>query len=1000
MHFARMRRAAMLMVAIFGYTAVSLAQQTVTGTVTDKKGDPLPGVTVSVKGSKVATSTNNNGVYTLNNVAADAVLKFSGAGITGKEITVSGKSPVNAELETSVGNMNEVVVVGYGTRKIKDLTGSVASISEKDFNKGVIATPEQLLQGRTAGVTVLPASGEPGAGISINIRGSSSIRASNNPLFVVDGVPLDGGGTSGGLDFGAGSSSARNPLAFLNPNDIENMTILKDASAAAIYGSRGANGVVLITTKKGRSKQGLQFGVSTSASKAASKYDLLSAEDFVVGIKGIGGNVDAVDKGAITNWQDQIFQTGIAQNYNLSQGGVIGKTVYRISGGYNVQEGIIRNSKLERLTGRINLSQKFLKDKIKVDVSLTGSNIKNQYAPISDNAGYQGSLVGAAIRFNPTYPIFNADGSYYDPQDGNRNPSAMLAYLDDRDNVNKYLGNISASYEFVKGLTYKATFGFENSSSLRKSFADPRLKAYNGKFGLRGLDVSNEVSTGGNVNGRGVHQTNDLSSTLVEHTLTYDAKLGNKSELNVIGGYAYQKFTSEVNNDFRWGVRTPGVLIKDINAFTQKFPIFGDTSQSELQSYFGRVNYSYDNRYYITGTVRVDGSSKFGSGNKYGTFPAAAFKWKIMNEAFVGSGFKNFFNDLSLRINYGITGNQEFPPNASQAIAQRQFNGGRNPLQAANPNLKWEQTTTTGIGLDFAFFKGRLKGTVDYFNRSTENLIFLAEYAQPAAVNFRWLNLPGKVINNGLELGLDLQVIRPNNGSFAWDVSYNMTFLKNTVKDFGQNVVNTGAISGNGLSGAYAQTIKNGFPLFSFNVPKFLRFDGNGLALYADGGNNQLLGSALPTFTAGLTNNFTFHNWNASLFMNAVTGFYVYNNTANALFLAGTYKTGTNVTYSVLNSPENPLNSGSVSSRFLEKGDFLRLSNASIGYTFLMKNKSFVKTLNVSASGQNLFLLTNYSGLDPEVNTNKELNGVPSRGIDYTAFPMARTVTIGVNIGF
>jgi iron complex outermembrane receptor protein len=377
-----------------------------------------------------------------------------------------------------------------------------------------------------------------------------------------------------------------------------------------------------------------------------------------------------------------------------------------------------------------------------------------------------------------------------------------------------------------------------------------------------------------------------------------------------------------------------------------------------------------------------------------------AAKWRASDESFFSSSIlSKVFDNLDVRLNWGITGNQEFPNYASLAIQQAQLNGSNSIISNSNPNLRWESTTTQGIGVDFTFAGGRLKGTLDYFDKATKDLLFLASYPQPAASANRWVNLPGIVKNTGLELGLDYRAIKGSGGKFSWDINYNMTFLKNEVTEFGQNVVNTGEVSGQGLTGAFAQTIVNGQPLFTFKMPVFVRFDGDGNAVYEKGAADQLVGSALPKFTAGLTNSFAYKNWTASIFMNAVTGFYVYNNTANALFLKGSLKTAHNVTRDVVYSIENPINPGSVSTRFLEKGDFLRLSNASIGYNFKLNNSS-IKTLNVSLAGQNLALFTKYSGLDPEVDVNKQINGVPSRGFDYTAYPKARTVTLSVNLGF
>ncbi|MFC0183850.1 TonB-dependent receptor domain-containing protein [Pseudarcicella hirudinis] len=469
-------------------------------------------------------------------------------------------------------------------------------------------------------------------------------------------------------------------------------------------------------------------------------------------------------------------------------------------------------------------------------------------------------------------------------------------------------------------------------------------------------------------------------------------KMG-KDAINAVVGYSYQKFENYSWNHVGYG-GTNGEFNKNLGAFKKQLS-WGDSTKSELQSYFGRVNYSIGDKYFLTGTLRVDGSTKFGTNNKYGYFPAFAGKWKIGNENFVP---KSVFNDLAVRLNWGQTGNQEFPGGIAQAVSQHNYNGSDVPINAANPNIKWETTTTYGAGLDFAILDGRLSGSVDYFNKSTTDLLFLAVYAQPAAVKQRWVNLPGNVRNTGVEVGLNFQAVQAK--SFTWEVLYNMTFLKNTIENFGSANINTGNVDGQGLSGAYAQRFSNGYALYSFYLPTFTGLDANGLGTYADNGASTIVGNPIPSFTFGFTNNFTFGKFNASLFFNGSSGFYLYNNTANALFLAGSLKTGHNVSYDVLNSNENPLNAGSVSTRFLEKGDFIRLANASVGYTFDLPASSKIKTLRVSLTGQNMFVITNYSGLDPEVNTNKAKDGVPSRGMDYTAYPKARTFTLGLNLGF
>jgi iron complex outermembrane receptor protein len=429
--------------------------------------------------------------------------------------------------------------------------------------------------------------------------------------------------------------------------------------------------------------------------------------------------------------------------------------------------------------------------------------------------------------------------------------------------------------------------------------------------------------------------------------------------------------------------------------------VYGDSTQVELQSYFSRVNYTMKDKYILSALVRIDGSSKFSSGSKYGTFPAFGFKWRMLEEKFAQNTLGKIFSNFDLRLNYGITGNQEFPAYASLALQQRNFTGGSSVITNSNPNLRWEQTTTTGVGFDFSMFNGRLNGTVDYFNKNTQDLLTLISYPQPAASADRWVNLDGDVINKGWEFGLDYQLVRPAyRGAFGWDVNYNMSFLNNNVTGFGSTVLNTGEVSGQGLSGAYAQTIRDGSPLFTFVMPTFLRFDAFGNGVYANGAKDEIQGSALPTFNAGLTNNFTYKKLTASIFFNAVTGFYVYNNTANALLLKGSLKNAKNVTREVVNSIENSINPGNVSTRFLEKGDYIRLANASLSYALDVKQGSFIKGLNLTLSGQNLALFTKYSGLDPEVNVDKSRNGVPSRGFDYTATPRARVVTFGINARF
>ena len=1013
----------MLCICLAMFSSMAFAQNNqISGKVTDSKdGSAIAGISVqgvTGKGKKIGTATATDGSFKLSSPDGISKVTLSGAGFEKQEVSVSGKSDVSISMKAGNTSLNEVVVIGYGTRKVKDLTGSVASLTTKEFNKGVIATPEQLIAGRTPGVTITPSSGEPGAASTINIRGTSSIRGNNDPLYVVDGVPLDGGGTSGSSSGVEGVSTPKNPLVFLNPNDIESISILKDASSAAIYGSRGANGVVIITTKSGKGKKGsFTFGATSSFSKPAKRYNLLNAQDFLVGVK--KANIDAgtsladatkavlaTDKGASTDWQDQIFQTGVSQNYNLGWGFANKGTSLRISGSIDDQKGIVKSSGLKRATARANFSQKFWADKLKFDATFTYSNVKNQYSPNTNNAGYQGSLIGAAIAFNPTFPVYDKTGAFYDPADGNRNPAEMIAYFDDRDNINRLLTNVSLSYTILPGLTYKATVGYDNSKSLRKSFADPRLgsNAFGGSTNVFGVDYANPI-TG---NGRAVYQDLKLATTLVEHTLNFTKTFSNGHEIEVVGGYAYQGTEVNASSRVGFGLTTPVVnptdkYMKDITNFVNikagSIPYY---SKSELQSYFTRLNYTINNKYYLSALIRADGSSKFGGNNKYATFPAFGAKWKLLNESFGAAALGSAFSDFSFRVNYGKLGSQDGLGAYDAIDLQQKYVGNSGQVETqfvhqGNKNLKWEESASTGVGLDFATKNNRLSGTIDFYYTKRKNLLFYGPVPGGfSASAYYFSNLPGYVMNRGLEFSVNYQVIKAS--KFHWDVSYNMTFLHNELRDFNV-IVNTGQVNGQGLSGAYAQTFANGHSLFTWKMPKFLGLDGNGDARYANGAQDQLFGSALPTFTAGLTNNFSFGHWNASIFMNTSRGAYEYNNTANALLLKGSLKTSHNVTYAVANSPEDPINPGSVSSRFLEKGDFIRLSNAIVSYNFDIKN-SFIHSLSASVSGQNLFLITKYTGLDPEVNVDHNIGGVPSRGFDYAGYPKPRTVSIGINVGF
>ncbi|MEM9647355.1 MAG: SusC/RagA family TonB-linked outer membrane protein [Bacteroidota bacterium] len=1015
--------------------------QTVSGTVTDATG-PLPGASVLVKGTTTGTQTDFDGNYTLDGVDDSATLVFSYIGYTTLEIPVNGQSTINVTLQEDAQALDEVVIIGYGTTTVKDATGSVAAVTSEDFNGGVIASPEQLIQGKTAGVQITQASGAPGDGVAIRIRGTNSVRSNNNPLFVVDGVPLSGADTSPGSgDTGLGTSTSSNPLNFLNPSDIESISVLKDASATAIYGSRGANGVVIITTKDGRGSTGgrFEFSSTLSISSPADEYDLLGREDFLDAVEQFGGDRAAQDFGNNVDWQDFVTRTVASQNQNLSYTNNYGKGNVRATFGYGKQFGVVENSDLERITGRINATHRFLDDKLTLNLQGTVSRVNEQRAPISGSAGFNGDLLGAAYSANPTWPTsadFSAAG-------GLLSPATLLQETRTLSNVDRMLINGSIEYKFTPELTGKINLGYDKSEG--ETFA---------------LSTRDAINVGRNVlgNGRGNFNTLDLENRLIEATLNYRKEFEN-SYVDAIVGYSFQDFgtsgrnvegfgfsTSEFNqmeSDMRTSVETtqseidgrfqqfgydprssdiivnrlvPTVSSDNIGAGSSLRlvrSIAADTfdNTDELQSFFARVNYTLNDKYLFTATVRADGSSRFGGNNQYGYFPSGAFAWKLHEEDFIGDAFST----LKLRLGAGITGNQE-GLGYGQFIRRERFGApsinddgefvppGVSPVTFANPDLKWEETLDFNVGLDFGFNDDKVTGSVNVYRKETTDLLLNIEAAQPSPQPRFFENLDATLINQGVEFEINVDWLEAEDASFS--TAFNIAYNDNELQDF-DGQIPAGTIRGQGLSLAFAQILAGDQPLFSYFLREFEGFDDNGLPL---GDVQTFVGEdALPDINAGLSLNLAVKNWDFAAYFAGQFGFSVYNNTRNAFFTAGSIGNARNVTPDVLTSGESNLASAPVSTRFLESGDFVRLQNASVGYTVPLSGDGALKSLRFSVTGQNLFLITDYSGLDPEISVQPGtpnngvsdlLNGIPTAGIDYTSFPRPRTVTFGVNATF
>ena len=1007
--------------------------QSIKGVVSDADGS-LPGVSVTIEGTTTGVQTDFDGNYTINAKEGD-VLVYNYLGYKTEQRTVGSESVINVTMTQDSTELDEIVVIGYGSTTVKDATGSVTSVTSGDFNKGVISSPEQLIQGKTAGVQISNTSGAPGAGVNIRIRGSNSVRSNNNPLFVVDGVPLSGGATTAGANvIGLGGNPAKNPLNFLNPNDIESISILKDASATAIYGSRGANGVVIVTTKSGRSKKGeFSYQANISSSKALDTYDLLSADKFLSERLRVGLAVDAAsDYGSATDWQDVIFRTAMSHNQNLSYSKSHDNGSYIATLGLGNQTGIVENSNLERLTARVNLNHRFLDDKLRLSFQGSVSRVNDNLAPTGGTAGYKGDILGAAFSANPTWPN--------DPDfDGGTlvNPANLLAYTQGTTNTNRYLANLSLEYDLTSNLKAKLAVGVDKSDS--------------DNFSVSSADVLG-LEDGIPGNGRGAYNMLEVQNELLEATLTYNKEYKN-SKLEVLGGFSYQSFRNSGLYSGAWGFSSRdldvmGSNLQDVvtgiaGEISGQYQQFGyapnltgvyvrgydgldfvsssfsantstaninslavDTydNTTELQSFFGRVNYTLSNKYLFTATLRADGSSAFAEANRYGYFPSGAFAWKLNEEDFMSD---SNMSTLKLRLSAGITGNQEGVGYGNYVNRSRwnglnpqnngniDLNNGNSIISFGGDGLKWESTIQYATGLDFGFNNDRLSWSIYVYRKETKDLLFLVDEAQPAILDRKFKNLTdSKIVNQGVEFSLGYDLVQTED--FNWSANFNVAYNDNMVESL-SGQYDFANVNGPGLSGAFAMRLQEGHSLFSYYMQEFSGYDSAGQPIVGEKG---FVGkSALPNLTGGLSTTINYKKWTMSAYFNGQFGHYVYNNTANAFFTAGAFKTTRNVLPGTLTSGEDLGASAPVSTRFLEKGDFVRLQNLSLAYDMPLSGEGVFKSMVFSVTGQNLFLMTDYSGLDPEVNSATGGN-LPSIGMDYGAYPNPTTITFGINAKF
>jgi len=967
----------------------------ITGRVLDETNQPLPGASVQIKELNKAVGTNEDGTFSVANIANGQytlVATFIGYLSQQKSVSISGQSvSLTFTMEPDAQGLDEVVVVGYGTQRKSDLTGAVASVGAKDFNKGPLVAADQLIQGKVAGVQMINNSGQPGGATTVRIRGNSAVTGTGQPLYVVDGVALDGRSARPSQSGGIGTSPAGNPLSFINPADIASMEILKDASATAIYGSRAAYGVVLITTKRGQSGA-LKVDINSSGgvSNIMRRIDILDGNQYRDALTkygltngDYGDNVDAL--GAI-------LRTAYNQNHNLSLSGGNDDNKYRASFGYQDQQGILRKTGFKRYSGAFNGNFKMLKSKkLGLDVNLLANQNVEDIAPVVTDAGATGSLLTHALAWNPTRPLRNTDGSLTIEQGNIINPLAMSEAYNDRSNVTTVLASLSPYYKFNDWLEYRMLLSVNYSRGERRSSTRSFIN-------ISGImeDPKNKF-----LGGYASVANNELITKQITHTLSLNKEIASDLNLNAVIGYEYMDFINRGTDMNAKGFGDLPVDYTDVMQATapgnRVLNSFNDPT-TQLQSYFGRATFNFKDRYLLTATVRADGSTRFGENNRYGTFPSFAAAWNIKNEDFMADAA--WLSQLKLRAGWGKTGNQEFPSGSAQRRYSYGYDGEQKLIAVNNDNedLKWQSDEQINVGLDFGLFGGRLSGSVDYFHKKTTDLLFPQTPFYPAApdASVTWINLPGQVINKGVELNLNGIIVE--NENFRWDLGANATFVNNKVQNLGNTIIRTGSLSGQGLSDVTIEVIQDDYPLFAMVTREYLGLDDEGFSKYTDDGYVfYRVGNPNPKVLLGFSTALDYKKFSFTANFNGALGQDIYNNTATAVLpisnLGSRNIASGLVESSILESPANPI---AASSRYIENGSYLKLANATLNYR-VGDIGSSIKNLSMFVNGQNLFVITKYKGFDPEVNVNKSVSNVPSAGIDNVTYPPARTFNLGVN---
>ncbi len=965
--------------------AVFAQRATIKGNIVDENGEPIIGANILVKGTTNGTITDIDGNYQLEvESARNSVLEISYIGYNTIEEAVRGRNQIDFKMESSVVNLGEVVAIGYGTQTRREITGSVANVAEENFNKGVTRDASDLLQGKVAGLTITSGSGDVTRSSQIQLRGTSTLQNDQGPMIVIDGIP---GGD----------------LSTVSPSDIESISVLKDASSAAIYGSRAAGGVILITTKRGSgSKTTINYDGYVSASTVANKPDMLNAAEWRAANAALGNDISVYDQyTSDTDWFDEMTRVGISQQHSLSLSGGTSKSNYRASYTFMDRNGVARDNYLQRHSFRFQFQQRAINDRLRV--GLTGSaTLTDMQMPFADD-------YILAYNMLPVYPVYNEDGSYFTSANNNYDQGNPVQNQDQNykiSNNSYFYGSGDVQFTIIDGLDAKVQLYKSRFTNDYREWQDPRN------------------SRGQTGNGTAIRRNRIWDRNLMEWTANYNKAFGSEEEhkVDAIIGYSWE--SNEYADHYSEATNFSVVSMGADNLQSGNTLNIGDVTSSRnkyvLISLFARAHYSWKERYMITATVRRDGSSKFGANNKWGTFPSVSAAWGITQEEFMSD--VDWVNDLKLRVGYGVTGNQDgLQPYKSldlYSASGTYYSNGSWPTayrlsQNANADLKWERTAMLNVGLDFTLFNNRLNGTIEWYDKRTSDMLYNYEVSTPTYVYNTISANVGDMKNTGVEVLLNLDVIR--NKKFTWNTSLNLAHNKNEITKLSDDFYSTGRVYVGdpwirGASGVTSHVLEVGYPVGQFYMLKCTGIDESGHFIIEDiNGDGQITdddrtycGDAQPDLTFGWNNTFTWGKWDASIFFRGTIGNKVLNNPL-AAYGNNTYISGSNAMKNdyLLTLSE----SSRVCSFYLEDASHIRLDNMSIGYTFNTSNIEWLEKARLYVAAQNLFVITGYSGLDPEVENYtgeaSDDNAGLSPGIEPRNYmPKARTFTFGVNLTF